>query len=147
MHACAIDPADTSSAFPTISLCDIRTVDTIGAIGNWSIWGCFGDVLHGGDDQGRAGGQGVLPDPAGRGPRARTTTYGALVDEAKARNPDDDVIAALIPRAVGRRLLVLRGFTDESAIPIFPAWFSTPVRARSGTPIPPNSTRARSGPR
>lgn len=47
----------------------------------------------------------------------RTTTYGALVDEAQARNPDDDIIAALIPRAVGRRLLVLRGFTDELGYP------------------------------
>lgn len=46
-----------------------------------------------------------------------TITYGGLVEEAKARHPDDEVIAAVIPRSLGPRLLLLRRFTDEQGYP------------------------------
>lgn len=44
-------------------------------------------------------------------------TYGQLADELKRRHPDDEVIANVIPRSLGPRLLLLRAFTSEQGYP------------------------------
>lgn len=44
-------------------------------------------------------------------------TYGELVDEVKARNPSDEVIAKVIPVSLGKRLLLLREFTTAKGLP------------------------------
>lgn len=56
----------------------------------------------------------ILIELAGRN---ALMTYLELANEAKARHPDDALIATLIPRNVSRRLSILRTFTDEKCYP------------------------------
>lgn len=58
----------------------------------------------------------VLVDCARKTP-ARKLTYGALLDEAKMRFPNNDAIQMAIPISLGRRLDVVRMFLDEQKLP------------------------------
>ena len=46
-----------------------------------------------------------------------TITYGELAEQAKRHSPGDELVVALIPISVGRRLDVVRMFTDASGLP------------------------------
>jgi hypothetical protein len=48
---------------------------------------------------------------------ARAMTYGALIDEAKARLPNDEAVQNAIPVSLGRRLDVVRMFLNKEALP------------------------------
>lgn len=47
----------------------------------------------------------------------RKLTYGALLDEAKARFPNNEAIQSAIPISLGRRLDVVRSFLAEQKLP------------------------------
>jgi hypothetical protein len=48
---------------------------------------------------------------------ARAMTYGALIDEAKVRFPNNEVVQNAIPVSLGRRLDVVRMFLNKEALP------------------------------
>lgn len=58
----------------------------------------------------------VLVDCARQEP-ARKLTYGALLEEAKARFPSNHAIQMAIPVSLGRRLDVVRLFLTEQKLP------------------------------
>lgn len=58
----------------------------------------------------------VLVECARQSP-ARKLTYGALLDEAKARFPNVDALQSAIPISLGRRLDVVRLFLTEQSLP------------------------------
>jgi hypothetical protein len=47
----------------------------------------------------------------------RTLTYGALINEAKDRLPNDEAVQNAIPVSLGRRLDVVRMFLNKEALP------------------------------
>lgn len=58
----------------------------------------------------------ILVDCARQSP-TRKLTYGALLDEAKARFPNVDALQSAIPISLGRRLDVVRLFLTEQSLP------------------------------
>lgn len=63
----------------------------------------------------------------------QTISYRALVDEARMRHPGNAVVSNAIPVGVGRRLEVLRSFTEQHGMPDLASLVVNEVTKEVGT--------------